>query len=56
MKVKSCLTNLIDFYNYVNRLVDEGRAAAIVYLDFQKTFDTVSHHIIIQQTDKARFT
>ncbi|GAB0188723.1 mitochondrial enolase superfamily member 1 [Grus japonensis] len=41
MKVRSCLTNLI--YDKVTRLVDEGKAVDVVYLDFSKAFDTVSH-------------
>lgn len=33
---KSCLTNLINFCDEVTGLVDEVRAAYIVYLDFSK--------------------
>ncbi|GAB0207654.1 hypothetical protein GRJ2_003231100 [Grus japonensis] len=48
-KGKSCLTNIITFYDEMTGLVDEGRAVDIVYLDFRKVFDTVSHKIIIEK-------
>ena len=46
MKGRSCLTNLI-FYDWVTSLVDEGKAADVVYLDFSKAFDTVSHRLLL---------
>jgi len=47
MKGRLCLTNLISFYDWVTRLVDEGRAVDVVYLDFSKVFDMVSHSILV---------
>ena len=47
MKGRSCLTNLISFYDWVTRLLNEGKAVDVVYLDFSKAFDTVSHRLLL---------
>ncbi|XP_064923730.1 SH2 domain-containing protein 4B isoform X1 [Columba livia] len=45
-KGKSCFTNLIDFYEDIMRWIDDGRAVDVVYLDFSKAFNRVSHSIL----------
>jgi len=42
-KGKSCLTNLLVFYNEKATLVDEGRAMDVVYLNFNKALDSICH-------------
>ena len=43
MKKKSSLTNLLMFFEFVCKAVDNGEPVDVIYLDFQKAFDKVPH-------------
>ncbi|PKU39623.1 rna-directed dna polymerase from mobile element jockey-like [Limosa lapponica baueri] len=49
MKGRSCQTNLFSFYDKMTRLLDEGKAVDLIYLDFQKAFDTVPYRILVEK-------
>jgi len=51
-KGKSCLTNLIALCDSVTSWVDEGRTVDVVYLDFSKAFNTVSHNTLLGKLRK----
>ena len=43
LKGRSCLTNLLEFLEFVSSYVDQGHPVDVIYLDFQKAFDKVPH-------------
>ena len=47
IKARSCLTNLLCFFEEITKLVDEGSPVDVIYLDFQKAFDKVPHQRLI---------
>ena len=53
---RSCLTNLLDFYNDVFNIFDESKAVDVFYLDFQKAFDKVPHKRLLSKLNSHGIT
>ena len=47
LKARSCLTNILCFFEDVTKWVDEGSPVDIIYLDFKKAFDKVPHQRLL---------
>ena len=48
---KSCLTNLLEFFEEVTKALDKGEAVDLVYLDFAKAFDKVPHCRLVKKLE-----
>ena len=40
---RSCITQLLQVYDELTKLLDEGKSVDIAYLDFRKAFDSIPH-------------
>ena len=43
LKARSCLTNVLYFFEEITIWVDNGSPVEVIYLNFQKAFDKVPH-------------
>ena len=48
-KGRSCLTNLLTFFDDVTKSIDEGFPEDVLYLDFAKAFDKVPHQRLLKK-------
>lgn len=46
---ESCLTNLISFYDKFPGFLAERRVVGVIYLDFNKAFDIMSHNNLVSK-------
>ena len=47
LKARSCLNNLLCFFEEITKWVDDVSPVYVVYLDFQKGFDKVPHQRLL---------
>lgn len=49
LKGRSCLTNLISFYDKMTHLVNKRKAVDVVCLDFSTEFHIISHDVLLEK-------
>ena len=53
---KSCLSNLLETLDLANEYLAEGNCVDILYFDFSKAFDTVSHYRLLIKLEAMGFS
>jgi len=53
---RSCLTNLLVTFEAWTELLHGSYGLDVIYLDYQKAFDTVSHHRLLMKLGNMGFT
>ena len=48
-KGRSCLTNLLKFFEKVTDAIDKGKLFDYIYLDYSKAFDKIPHFRLIKK-------
>ena len=56
MAGRSCTTNLVEFLDVATQLLDQGKAADLVYLDFAKAFDKVPRERLLAKLESKGIT
>ena len=56
LKARSCLTNLLCFFEEITKWVDDGSPIGVIKLDFQKAFDKVPHQRLILKLQSGGMT
>jgi hypothetical protein len=52
MDKRSTSTQLLDFYDHVYNCVDNNKQIDVIYLDFSKAFDCISHKLLLHKLRK----
>ena len=48
-KQRSCVTQLLEHIDYILKTLAEGEEVDVIYLDFSKAFDKVSHNVLLEK-------
>ena len=51
MSDRSCQTNLLEFLDKLTKMLDDGKAADVIYLDYSKAFDKICHSKLIRKLE-----
>ena len=53
---RSCLTNLLDYLEFVSSYINRGIPVDVIYLDFQSAFDEVPHKRLLANVESMKIS